>query len=306
MILHQEQYDQYIIDETVEKIFEEICEPPSSNVRSIVIKPNMMYYWNASTGETTSPRIISSIIDSLRNRFGEDVDIYVIESDASAMRTKLAFKILGYDKLCEKKDVKLMNLSDGEIVNKKVQLNNEIINLRINKLLLSSDFFVNVPKLKVHRQPSVISCALKNFFGLISTRFKFQYHQKLSLYVSAINKLIKSNLIIVDGLVVHGKYPKKMGLFLGANDPVSCDMVASKIVGRNPMRDTIISTAIKEGLGGTNFKLLDPDSVFETAKKQFPQFNPFLTNISWLMQLKLLRTYARLTGDILPPVLREN
>ena len=126
-MLHQEQYDQYIIDETVEKIFEEICEPHSSNVRSIVIKPNMMYYWNASTGETTNPRIISSIIDSLRNRFGEDVDIYVIESDASAMRTKLAFKILGYDKLCEKKDVKLMNLSDGEIVNKKVQLNDIIL-----------------------------------------------------------------------------------------------------------------------------------------------------------------------------------
>ncbi|GAH40980.1 unnamed protein product [marine sediment metagenome] len=62
-----------------------------------------MYYWDASTGETTDPRIVSSIIDSLRNRFGDNVDICVVESDASAMRTKYAFKVLGYDKLCEEK-----------------------------------------------------------------------------------------------------------------------------------------------------------------------------------------------------------
>lgn len=290
----------------VEKIFEEICDSPLANVRSIVIKPNMMYYWDASTGETTDPRIVSSIIDSLRRHFGEDVDICVAESDASAMRTKYAFKVLGYDKLCEKKGVSLVNLSEGDVVKEEVHLKHDTIELKVNRLLLSADFVVNVPKMKIHRNPPVVSCALKNFFGLISTPYKFQYHSKLCQYITAINKLVKPNLVIVDGLIVLGKFPKKMGLLLGANDSVSCDIVASKIAGRNPNRDLVISTAVKEGLGETDFQLLDPSLEFETARKKFPQFNPFLTNISWLMQLKLLRTYARVTGDILPPVLRED
>ena len=289
----------------VEKIFEEICDNPPTNVRSIVIKPNMMYYWDASTGETTDPRIVSSIIDSLRRRFGEDVDICVVESDASAMRTKYVFQVLGYDKLCEKKGVRLVNLSDGDLVTEKVHLNQVIVDLKVNRLLLSADFVVNVPKLKVHRDPPVISCALKNFFGLISSRFKFKYHPKLGQYASAINKLVKPNLVIVDGLVVLGKFPKKVGLIIGANDPVSCDIVASKIAGRNPELDLIISTAIREGLGETNFQLLDSDAVFKTARKEFPHLNPFLTNVSWLIQLKLLRTYARITNDVIPPILQE-
>ena len=306
IILRKDQYDQNIIDEMVEKIFEEICDSPSANVRSILIKPNMMYYWDASTGETTDPRIVSSIIDSLRSRFGEDVDICVVESDASAMRTKYAFKVLGYDKLCEKKGVGLVNLSDGEIVKKKVQLNKGTIDLKVNRLLLSADFVVNVPKLKVHRNPPVLSGALKNFFGLISTRFKFQYHTKLELYVSAINKLVKPNLVIVDGLVVLGKFPNKMGLIIGSDDPVSCDIVASKIAGRNPKRDLIISTALRESLYETNFQLVDPDSVLEAVREDFPQLNPFMTSLKWSIQLKLLRMYARLLGDILPPILRKN
>ena len=290
----------------IENILEVISYSPSADVQRIVIKPNMMYYWDASTGETTDPRIVSSIIDSLRRIFGEDIDIYVAESDASSMKTKYVFKVLEYDKLCEKKRVKLVNLSDGEIVTEKVQLHKDIVKLKVNKLLLSADFVVNVPKLKVHREPPVLSCALKNFFGLISTQYKYQYHQNLSIYVSAINKLIKSNVIIVDGLVVNGKFPKKMGILIGANDPVSCDIIASKIVGRNPMQDQIISSAINEGLGKMDFQFIDPDSIFNTAIKKFPQLNPFLSKISWSMQLKLLKIYVKLIGDILPPIMGED
>ena len=290
----------------VEKIFEEICNIPPANVRSIVIKPNMMYYWDASTGETTDPRIVSSIIDNLRGRFGEDVDIYVVESDASSMRTKYTFKVLGYDKLCKKKKVTLINLTEGDIIKKIIDMNQDTVELNVNKLLLNADFIVNVPKLKLHRSPPILSCALKNFFGLISTPYKFQYHPKLGLYVSAINKLVKPNLVIVDGLVVHGKYPKKVGLLIGSNDPVSCDIVASKIAGRNAMRDLIISTALKEGLGKTDFQLVDPDSVLEAVREDFPVLNPFMTSLFWSMQLKLLRIYARFSGDIIPPVLRED
>ena len=306
IILRREKYNQNVIDDMVEHIFEELCNDFSDNVRNVVIKPNLMYYWDASTGETTDPRIVSSVIDNLRRHFGEDTEISVVESDASAMRTKYAFKVLGYDRLCESKEVNLVNLSKGDVVRQKVRLNNDIIELEINRLLLSADFIVNVPKLKLHRNPPILGCALKNSFGLISTPYKFQYHKKLDHYVLAINKIVKSNLVIVDGLVVLGKFPKKMGLLIGANDPVSCDIVASKIAGRNPKRDLIISAALKEDLGKTAFQLVNSDSFLEAVCEDFPKLNPFITSLLWSIQLKLLRIYAWISSDILPPVLRED
>lgn len=304
-ILRKDKLNRYPLGKLVEEILDNVYPYFSFDVRSVLIKPNLMYYWGPSTGETTDPRVVSCIIDCLRKRLGDAVEIFIAESDASAMRTKYAFKVLGYDEISKKKDVMLVNLSEGDKVTKHVHLHKEMVKIEVNKLLLSVDFIVNVPKLKVHRNPPVLSCALKNFFGLISEPYKFQYHSRLSTYVVAINKLVKADLTIVDGLVALGSYPKKMGLLIGSTDPVACDIVAAKVAGINPKTDLIISKAIQEGLGGPNFQLIDPHSAFEKACRDFPRLNLFMTRVAWAIQLKLLRFYVRLSGDILPPVLMD-
>ena len=78
---------------------------PSGSIRTVVIKPNLMYYWDSSTGNTTDPKLVSAIIDYVREKFGEDVSIKVAEADASAMRTKYVFPVLGYDRLAAEKNV---------------------------------------------------------------------------------------------------------------------------------------------------------------------------------------------------------
>lgn len=280
VILRRNWHNYSFLNDSIEEILDEICPRSSVNVKMVLIKPNLMYYWGPSTGETTDLRIVSSIIDCLRKRFGNALKIIIGESDASAMRTKYVFKILGYDELSRKKDVMLVNLSEGDVVTKRVYLREEMVKIKVNKLLLSADLIVNVPKLKVHRNPLVLSCALKNFFGLISEPYKFRFHPKLSAYVSAINKLIKADLTIVDGLVALGGYPKRMGLLIGSTDSVACDVVAAKIAGINPKRDPIISRAVQEGLGNSDFQLIDPDSVFGEVCKAFPRLNPFMTRAS--------------------------
>ena len=42
------------------------------------------------------------------------MDIAIVESDASAMRCKYAFSMLGYEKLAKEKNVRLVNLSEDE------------------------------------------------------------------------------------------------------------------------------------------------------------------------------------------------
>ena len=269
---------------------------------TILIKPNLMYYWDSSTGETTDPLVVKLITDKIMELFNGDVNIKIIESDASAMRTKYAFRVLGYDKI-QTDNIELVNLSQGQISSETVDVNNKKIKIKINKVLKENPYIINVPKIKVHRNPPILSCALKNNFGLISTPYKYKYHKRLQDYIIAINKLVKTNLVIIDGLVMLGKHPRKMGVIIGGNNPLSCDIFASKICGLNLRRDLILSKFIANDNSSEKYELLDPEAVYTKICKEFPRVDPHREKMIWDLELFMLDTYSRLVGDIKPPVL---
>ena len=47
-----------------------------SGVKTVMIKPNLCYYWNYSTGETTDGRVVCSVIKYVRKKLGEDAQNY--------------------------------------------------------------------------------------------------------------------------------------------------------------------------------------------------------------------------------------
>jgi uncharacterized protein (DUF362 family) len=63
------------------------------NVKSVVIKPNLCYYWDYSTGQTTDPRFVAALINLIRDEISSSVEISIVESDASAMKCKYAFRM---------------------------------------------------------------------------------------------------------------------------------------------------------------------------------------------------------------------
>ena len=84
------------------------------NITNIVIKPNLCYYWDYSTGQTTDPKFIAALINLIRSEISSNINISIVESDASAMKCKYAFKILGYEKLAKDHKVKLVNLTEDQ------------------------------------------------------------------------------------------------------------------------------------------------------------------------------------------------
>jgi len=87
------------IKEGIKNAIELIRYKFPTNVKNIVIKPNMCYYWDYSTGQTTDPMFVAALIEILRERISSDVNISIVESDASAMKCKYVFKFLGYEKM---------------------------------------------------------------------------------------------------------------------------------------------------------------------------------------------------------------
>ncbi len=293
------------IQDAVNRAFDLLDYNYPKKVDTVVIKANLCYYWDYSTGETTDPRVISAIIDYLRAKFGEDINISVAEADATAMKTRYSFKILGYQKLCQEKNVKLVNLSEGEIAEKQTQVKDKTVTLPVNKILLESDLVISVPKLKTHSLVGV-TCALKNMFGAISKPRKFSYHPNLDATIVGINKLVKTDICIVDGFITSSEYPKKMGLILAGDDALATDFVAAKIAGFNPKSVGHMKLAAEEKVGDVdNINLIEDNTTVKEAKKLFPHSSLLLHNISWGLQLRLLSLYFKISGDVCPSFLKK-
>lgn len=224
----------------------------SKDIKKVVIKPNMCYYWDYSTGETTDPRFVGAIIDVIRSKLSPDVEISLIESDASAMKCKYAFRILGYEKLAEAKNVKLINVTDDPAETVSTTVGNETYPFSIPKTIQEADLLINVPKIK-YMSHVTISCALKNMYGCNPFIKKYKYHKQLAETIVGINKVMKPHLTIVDGIRVKGVRTLKLGMVMSSTDPVAIDAAASQIAGLDPKSLDFLKLASQEGIGSTNF-----------------------------------------------------
>lgn len=226
----------------------------TKNPEKVIIKPNLCYYWDPSTGQVTDPNFVSSLIDVLRKRLSSNIEISIVESDASAMKCKHAFRILGYDKLAKEKNVNLINLSKEKSEKIELFIKGKNYKVLIPRILQESDLLVNVPQIK-YMHTTKISCALKNIFGCNAYPRKSIYHEVLNEFIVAINKIIKSDLVIVDGIIVNGYRlsTRRLGLVMTSRDPVAIDAAASKIAGFNPKSVRTITLAHIEGLGNPKY-----------------------------------------------------
>jgi uncharacterized protein (DUF362 family) len=295
-------YSNQDISNTVEEGLNTLQIADNFEHNSIIIKPNLCYYWDYSTGQTTDPRVVGSIINWIRQR-DDKVKIYIGEADASAMKTKYSFKMLGYQKLAQEKRVELLNLSKGEIIKKEVEVEKKNITLPINKILLESDLIINVPTLKTHREIG-FTCAMKNMFGSIAKPWKYSYHKKLSETILAINKIIQSDIVIVDGIIASGKTPKKMGIIITGEDAYSIDVVVADLLGYGASNVPYLRMAKKEKIGKIkDIKINEKSAQIRNIKNDFPKPNYFLEKMIWKSELLALKIYAKIVGDVIPPVL---
>jgi uncharacterized protein (DUF362 family) len=235
------------------------------NVRRVVIKPNMCYYWDSSTGQTTDPKLVGALIDILRKELSSEVDISIVESDASAMKCNHAFRFLGYEKLAQDYEVKLVNLSEDAYDTVKVSSNGVSMILRIPATIKNADLRINIPKIKyMDRSGLKITCALKNLYGCNPYPKKFKYHLNLGETIIALNKAMPFDLVLIDGNVVFGNKAKRLGLLMASTNPVAIDSAAARIAGINPRTIKYLQLASKEGLGQTfYFQKGVPLSYFE-------------------------------------------
>jgi uncharacterized protein (DUF362 family) len=150
------------------------------------------------------------------------------------------FKITGVRELCKRVKVDFVDLNKAETVEVHVPGGKAHRKLRIPRVVIEADRIVNVPKLKTHHL-TTLTCSMKNMKGVLPGRDKQLSHVRgLHQAIVDISKVVRSDLIVVDGLLAMGGMGPTfgdvvpLGLVIAGTNPIAVDTVCARIMGVSP------------------------------------------------------------------------
>jgi uncharacterized protein (DUF362 family) len=270
--------DKTDIYESVRSGFQLIGKPSLHSNDIVAIKPNLCCIKGPETGATTDLRVVEAIIRYLQEEF-QIANISIVESDGTQLLADMAFKLLGYERLSKKYNVKLVNLSKDICVEKSYENNAFLKKVKIPQVLEKATCLISVPKIQIHTLCS-FGGTMKNQYGCNPHAKKTSYHKNLHDSVVDLTFAFKPQLIVVDGIVGMegrgpvGGLPVKMNTLIFGRDALAVDHLIARLIGVNPDKVKYIVDAKKRGLGTTDYRIVGAS--IEEVQKRFN--NPPLRN----------------------------
>ncbi|NMB02734.1 MAG: DUF362 domain-containing protein [Firmicutes bacterium] len=214
----------------------------------IGLKPNLVVARPAQEGATTAPELVDGVIQYLQSHGFQN--IVIAEGSWIGDSTQRAFDVCGYTKLAKAYGVELVDLQKDGYHTRTV----EGLQIHVCNELSKIDYLINLPVLKGHCQTK-ITCALKNLKGCIPNSEKRRFHS-LGLHkpIAYLNQAIRTDLVIVDGLVgdldfEEGGNPVQMDRIIVGTDPVLVDSYVAQLLGYDPAEIAYIPLAESLGVG---------------------------------------------------------
>jgi uncharacterized protein (DUF362 family) len=220
------------IEQAIRKSIELIGGMRIENVDEVVIKPNLCNTKNPYRMVITDFRIIESLIKILKEKGKKTV---IVESDNISATAEYRIEKSGLLDLLKRWDTSFLNLSHDNF--EEHTINGETI--RVPKTVLEADYFINLPKIKTEGHVGV-TLSIKNLFGLIQRKKKSTLHKSLNEVLPYLVKIIRNDLIIMDGLTcMEGNgpiigSPKELGIIIAGRNCVPVDAFCANLMGYKP------------------------------------------------------------------------
>ncbi len=262
-----EQYNFFLVKEKINEMFNELNFLEKINeTTNVFVKLNLVGPFDPSTGITTHPIVLKAVLDIIKQKTKN-----IIVGDNPATRDQIStMKKCGVYDIIKEYECKIL---EGDIFTKISNPNHKIYNaFEVSKQMIDADILINIPKLKTHTL-AYMTCAQKNFFGLIYGLNKSAWHVKASNpleFGDAINDLYgalldnyksKTILHLCDGIIglegegpSSGGIPKQANVLLASYDAVALDRVACELVklDHNKLYITNIAQERNYGEGNLN------------------------------------------------------
>ncbi|MFQ6053744.1 MAG: DUF362 domain-containing protein [Candidatus Bathyarchaeia archaeon] len=213
----------------------------------VVIKPNVCNSKNPYGMVLTDFRVIEAVIEMVRTWTDR---ITVVESDNISGPAERRASESGLLELLEGLDVEFLNLSGDEAEVHEVAG----VEIRLPRTVLDADCFINLPKMKTCGS-TLVTLSVKNLFGVLQRAKKNKLHRHLNEILPYLAKVIRHDLIVVDGITAmegNGPVigtPKDLGVIVAGSNPVAVDAVCTRMMGFDPEEVEHLVRAREMGLG---------------------------------------------------------
>lgn len=257
--------------------------------KKVLIKPNLVTEATANQGITTDVNVVRAIIEKLEN-----CDITIGEG---GLNTDESFEKLGYNKLAQDFNIKLVDLNKDKIIKAEVKNPLHLKKIPYASSVLSYDYIIDVAKLKIHSLAQV-TLAMKNMFGCVPTRKnKVMIHPFINKAIVDILQVRYPDFCVIDGIIGNQRDecrsdPVKANIIIAGRDAIAVDIIGTRCMGIDPIEIEHINNAIKV-FGKREIEVIG-EKIEDVAKK-FNRSVKLTTKMRYLCEGALSRCYRILT-----------
>ena len=240
------------IKDTVRKSVELVGGLSLKGDEHVIIKPNIANGKNPYGMVITDFTLIETIVEMIKEKGNE---ITVVESDNISAAAEKRVNQCGLQEKLDEWDVPFLNLSHDDYEEHEIAGTT----LRMPKTVMDADYFINLPKIKTCAHTHV-TLSIKNLYGVFQRAKKGRLHKKLDIILPYLAKVVRNDLIVVDGLTcMEGNGPVvgnpcELGVIVAGINPVSVDAMCSRLMGYDPKEIPHIQGSYELGLGEINLE----------------------------------------------------
>ncbi len=229
------------------------------NYQRILIKPNYVNGSHPSTGVTTDPRVVRSIVEFLLEHGWNSREFAVGEGGMATIDTMTSFRNSGLVDELNGLGVKLIDLNSEPHVDVDIAGGRSLKSVRVARSFVDYDCILSVPKLKVHCW-SLSTLSMKNMMGGILP--KGIMHDDLAQKIVDLNRVFGPELTVIDGILGCQRHelacdPIESNVIIAGEDFVATDAIGSFLMGLCPDDVPYLQLAKKAGLGENDMEKIE-------------------------------------------------
>ncbi|MDQ1280598.1 MAG: hypothetical protein QG670_1861 [Thermoproteota archaeon] len=194
-----------------------LAEYCPKKVKMLLIKPNVCGMYPPDI------KLLEKIVETFEP-YAES--IIIGETNSTMNSPEDRFRRLGITDLAKRHGVEARNLMKDSVVKKRVPQPHAMVEVPLPSTVLEADVLINVPGIGRHGT-TLLTCAMKNLFGLIATSSKYASLHPLGVdrVIADVYQTAKPNLNVVDA----------GSQILVSTDTLGVDMVAAGIMRMDPL-----------------------------------------------------------------------
>lgn len=253
--------------------------------KTVLVKPNVLSPKSPEEAVTTHPEVVAALCRQLAAA-GARVQVGDSAGGSMAGRapTVRALKVSGIGEAAAAAGAEVLNFESTGTIARPSPRGADLPEYHLARPALEADLVVSACKLKTHGL-TILTGAVKNFFGCIPGLRKAHYHASAPTIEAFSNVLVDIYQLVRPGLAVMDAVysmegdgpsagrPRHTGVILASLVPVAVDIVAAGLVGIDPVAVPTTRLAAARGLGPAT--LDDVEIVGMLLEEARPTFRAF-------------------------------